>query len=328
MLNFCTLFDSNYLSRGIAMHASLSRHCKSFHLYVFAFDQKCFDVLNTLQLPNVTTIALHEFEDQELLQLKTERSNSEYCWTCTPSTILYIIHKYKADHCIYIDADLYFYSDPQVLVNEMGNKSVLITEHRFTEKYKNAIINGKYCVQFMLFKNNEEGLHVLDWWRTACNNWCYARFEDGKFGDQKYLDDWTTRFSCVHELKHLGGGVAPWNIQQYDIYTIEDRLKGLEKKSEKKFDIVFYHFHGLRFLQNDKVDLCEYQLTKDNIELIYKPYLQHLEKTKTYLLVIDNQLKSNEQYIPKDVWKTPFRKIKRKIKNCYNVYNKHQLAIN
>ena len=33
----------------------------------------------------------------------------------------------QLDHCVYIDADLCFYSNPQVLFNEWGDKSVLIT---------------------------------------------------------------------------------------------------------------------------------------------------------------------------------------------------------
>jgi len=329
MLNFCTLFDSNYLSRAIAMYESLSKHSQAFHLYIIPFDDKCLEILNKLQLPCVTVIPLKEFEDKELLAIKSTRTKGEYCWTCTPSAILFSIEKYKLDHCVYIDADLYFYSDPQALVNEVKNKSVLITEHRFTDKYKNAIINGKYCVQFMLFKNDIKGLSVLKWWRNACNQWCYARFEDGKFGDQKYLDDWTTRFDCVHELEHLGGGVAPWNIQQYEISAgnTEADLKGMEKKSKRTFNVVFYHYHGLRFLKNNKIDLCEYELSSVDLELLYKPYIKHLEGVKNSLLSLDRTLKSNEEHVPKGRWKTPYRKIKRKLAKTYNIYNEYKLKL-
>ena len=218
MYNFCTLFDSNYLSRGIAMYESLKRHCTNFHLYIITFDDKAYSILNKLALENITVVSLKEFENEKLLAVKPTRSRAEYCWTCTPSTILYIFDTYKVENCTYIDADLYFYSSPQVLFDEMDNKSVLITQHRFTPKYDRSKIAGKYCVQFMTFKNNTDGLKVLNWWVDACIEWCYDKYEDGKFGDQKYLDDWTIRFKgIVHDLKHLGGGMAPWNIDRKSV---------------------------------------------------------------------------------------------------------------
>ena len=88
-------------------------------------------------------------------------------------------------------------------------------------------------MQFVTFKNTVQGLKVLNWWRDACIEWCYARHEDGKFGDQKYLDNWTTMFEGVRELKHLGGGVAPWNLQQYDFYSKNEKLYLTEKTSGK-----------------------------------------------------------------------------------------------
>jgi len=292
-LNFCTLFDSNYMTRGLAMHQSLLKNSPSFHLYIFAFDKIAVKVLSDLNLEHVTVISLHDFEDEALLNIKPTRTTAEYCWTCTPSTILYCIKKHKLDHCTYIDADLLFYSNPQVLIDEMGDKSVLITEHRYTPAYNQFSSSGKYCVQFVCFKNDEKGLIALNWWRNACIDWCYARFEDGKFGDQKYLDDWTTRFKGVHELQHIGGGVAPWNVQQYQFRLIEDKIY-LKELHGDYVPLVFFHFHGVKFYLEDIVQLCPfYYLPSYVVENIYFPYIKLLQVFEKHIEAIDNSFNGN-----------------------------------
>jgi hypothetical protein len=198
---------------------------------------------------------------------------------------LYSIDKYNLESCIYVDADIYFYSDPQVLVDEMGDKSVLITEHRYTPSYNLSTESGIYCVQFMVFRNDEKGRLVLNWWRDRCIEWCYARHEDGKFGDQKYLDDWLTRFEGVHSLQNLGGGVAPWNLEQYHFVNENGRLNGREIASGNKFDLIFYHFHSLR-LYKYRISLItseSYGITPNNFDLIYQPYLRKLQRNLTKL---------------------------------------------
>ena len=266
MYHFCTLFDSFYLTRGVAMYQSLEKTGIDFHLYIFAFDDASFKILNQLNFKHATIISLKEFENEKLLEVKPGRTKAEYCWTCTSSTILYVIENFNVPSCTYLDADLFFYSSPSVLIEEMGDKSVLITEHRFTPKYDRSEIAGIYCVQFVTFKNNAEGLKVLNWWVNACLEWCYSRYEDGKFGDQKYLDDWTTRFEGVHVLEHLGGGLAPWNIQQYSyLKRDQNNIMMMEIKSEKKFQAIFYHFHYVRFYSNDFVDFGWFKLEKNII---------------------------------------------------------------
>ena len=257
------------------MYESLKKYSDDFYLYIFAFDDKSYELLVNLNLDFVTVISLNEFENKELLKIKQLRTAGEYCWTCTPSTIKYCIEKYSLDACTYLDADIYFFSDPAILIDEMGDKSVLITEHRYTPRYDQTAFSGKYCVQFMTFKNNENGMRVLNWWQDACIDWCYARLEDGKFGDQKYLDDWISRFDGIHELQNLGGGLAPWNIQQYNL--------GIDKH----FDLIFYHFHGYKVLENERVEMGSYILDLNDINILYKPYTKHLQKITQSLKKID-----------------------------------------
>lgn len=294
-LNFCTLFNANYLSRGVLLYHSLQRHCKNFHLYVYAFDDKTYEYLKNENYPNLTVISLKQFEDPELLRIKPTRSAGEYCWTCSSSTILYSIEAFGLDHCTYIDADMCFYSDPKILVDEMGSNSVLITEHRYTTAYDQSLESGKYCVQFVTFKNTPEGMKVLKWWRDACIDWCYGYIEDGKFGDQKYLDTWIHDFKGVHELKHLGGGLAPWNMQQYAFSKEGNRMKGKELSSGTSFEAVFFHFHGLKLFSNDMVSLTDekYKMNEAAKELFFKPYVCELMKISQEIRKKDGSFDSN-----------------------------------
>jgi hypothetical protein len=297
MLKFCTLFNTTYLSRGLAMYDSLEQYCEDFHLYIFAFDQHCFEILSKMELQYASVINLKAFENENLLAIKSGRTAQEYCWTCASSTIKYCIETFKLDHCTYLDADLLFFSNPQVLIDEMGEKSVSIIPHRYTPCYDQSDTSGIYCVQFMTFRNTIEGMEVLNWWVSACLDWCFSRVEDNKFGDQKYLDDWTERFPCVHVIQHLGAGVAPWNVQQYAFQCKSDKRVGLELSQNQKFDLVFYHYHAFSFSMKNSYMLTNkcYQLNRNQIKHIYKPYVQALSVAKQHINAL------NEDIVPHEI---------------------------
>ena len=326
MLNFCTLFDSNYLSRGLAMYESLREHCNDFHLYIFPFDDKCLEILLKLDLPSVTVVPLEKFEDEKLLAVKPSRTAVEYCWTCTPSIILYSMNKFALSNCTYIDADLYFYSDPSVLFGEFKDGSVIITKHRYTPYYDLSKLSGIYCVQFVAFKNDPKGMKVLNWWRDACLDWCYARTEEGKFGDQKYLDDWPERFEGVRDLENLGGGTAPWNVQQYNIYSRNEKILGNEKKSGNEFGLVFYHFHSVRFFTDGSVLFGSHAISRNVKRILYMPYIKSLEDAKVRVAAIDASFDPHGAG-PRN-WKIHIYNLKNAltknsefIKNFYDLYN-------
>lgn len=321
MYNFCTLFDSRYMSRGLAMYESLSVNCQTFHLFIFAFDKLSYEYLSNENLPNVTIISLENFETEALLSVKKERSPGEYCWTCTPFTILHALEHYNLENCTYLDADLYFFSNPVVLIDEMQSNSVLITEHRYTEIYNQETTSGKYCVQFMTFKSTKAGMEALRWWAEACLEWCFDRFEDGRFGDQKYLDDWTERFEEVHVLYHLGGGVAPWNVQQYAFTLTDQQVTGTELTTQQAFDLVFFHFHGFKILPDQKVDLGGYRLSEKTKKMVYQPYVKHLMQIEQSIKTKTSATGSLSitKPAPND-WRSLARKLRQKITGCYNIH--------
>jgi hypothetical protein len=306
----------------------LESKCEAFHLFIFAFDDRVYKILKGFGFSKATIISLREFEDEELLRVKPARNTAEYCWTATSSTILYVLEKFKVDSCTYVDADLFFYSSPKTIFDEMGDKSILITEHRYSPEYNKEIKSGKYCVQFITFKNDEKGLKALKWWRDRCIEWCFARFEDGKFGDQLYLDDWTTRFEGVHVLQHLGGGLASWNVQQYDFRKVNGKVIGKEKSRGKEFEAIFYHFHYVRFYKNNQVELGRRYLSKEVIDFFYKPYLKYLDELKEVIKQIDSSFDPHGAAEKPVNWKTPVLFIIRKLQKVYNIFDKNELLKN
>jgi O-antigen biosynthesis protein len=280
MRYYCTYFDKGYLVRAIALHASLQRHEQSpFTLYAVCLDELTRILVERLRLPGVVAIPLHEIEaaDEPLRKARSNRSQVEYYWTLTPTVILHLLKREQQVKVItYLDADLYFFSSPDPIFEEFAGHSVLIHEHRFHEEFKPAIKYGRFNVGLLCFRRDVRAMAVLEWWREQCNEWCYARLEDGKYGDQLYLDCWPDRFEGVRILEHTGAGVAPWNNMQYR-YSLDRHGKVMVDDRP----MVFYHFHALTFSHPRYVVLSRLASHKFKQSLIlhcYLPYIKELHK--------------------------------------------------
>ena len=215
MRHFCTYFDLNYLPRGLALYRSLQRVCPSFRLWVLCMDADSHQVLDGLGLSELQLIALEELEqaDPELLAVKPHRSRLEYYFTCSPALPLHIFRREPSlDLITYLDADLYCFSDVEPIFDELGSHSIGITGHRFPPSLVHLEEYGRFNVGWLMFRNDSAGVECLQWWHRRCLEWCYDRCEEGRFADQKYLDEWPSRFPQTKVLEHAGLNAAPWNL--------------------------------------------------------------------------------------------------------------------
>lgn len=274
MEHYVTLFDSLFLPQGLALHASLQRHAGEHRLWVLCVDELTHEVLTKLALPDISLIRLPEVETPELLAVKPGRSKGEYCWTLTPFAPRFV---FEADASVgrvtYLDADLWFMKSPAPIFREFeaSGAAVLITDHAYAPEFDQAVESGQYCVQFMTFVRGRGEL-VRKWWEERCIEWCFARAENGKFGDQKYLDDWPERFEgAVHVLARQDLALAPWNVTRFPISHA-----------------VFFHFHGLRILPGRRIDLSPgYPLPQPVLRHAYDPYVQQISAATKLLAQLD-----------------------------------------
>ncbi len=109
---FCTLFDSGYLLKGLAMIRSLAQFCPNMKIYVLCMDDQTKTILERLNMPFVNCLTLMEVESEELLKAKADRGVAEYCWTLSSCFTWFVMQSYsEIDFLTYVDADLLIYSD-------------------------------------------------------------------------------------------------------------------------------------------------------------------------------------------------------------------------
>ena len=323
LYHFCTYFDSNYLIKGLALYRSLAQHCSRFNLWVLCMDRAAYNILSLMNLPELRLISLDEFEnnDEALLAAKKNRSLIEYYFTCTPSLPLYILDNWpEVDRITYLDADLFFFAPPEQIYDELGHNSILIVEHRFSSRLRHLERFGIYNVGSLCLRRDESALRCLQWWRERCLEWCYDRVEDGRFADQKYLDDWPDRFSGVVVSRHNGVGIAPWNIANY---TISERAGDVMVDEQS---LVFFHFHGFnklnRWIYDPGTTTYQTKLSRAARNHIYKPYIRILQEVAQQVSpflngtnILAHSIRSQE--IPPTSLMAPFLRQARKARRLF-----------
>ncbi|OGC68881.1 hypothetical protein A2415_05565 [candidate division WWE3 bacterium RIFOXYC1_FULL_39_7] len=276
-----TFYDSNYLPKAVATYLSLQKYHSNFVLYAFCFDDLSYEITKKLNYPNFIPIAPKDFENEELKKSKSEKEKLyEYYWSCKPYIVLKVMNDTKADMVTYIDCDFMFFDNPEVIFQEIGNADVLIQPNNFSvdevDQFKPV---GYYCSCWESFKNTKNARQVLGWWHQKCMEWCYARFEDGKFADQKYLDQWRILFKGVRENTQIGANIAPWSIQKYDLSSKNGKV------IVNGWPLIYYHYHSFRMnLINYKYIITGdrenfYRIPKEAVSLVYSPYIKLLKQT-------------------------------------------------
>lgn len=290
MITLCTLFNTNYIDKGLTMYESIERYTQDYVLYVLCMDDRCYEILTDLNRPRFIPIKLSDFESPELLAVKEERSMGEYCWTCSSCLVDYVMRTFNPEYCAYIDSDLYFYDDVNVVVKEMQerNASVMITGHRFNwyDKKRMERRVGKYCVEFNTFKNDKNGRLLLGIWKSQCLEYCKCDGDGVHWADQKYLDNWCEDYPFCVETKNYGAGVALWNISQYKLHINDNNGPVSVVCKDKINKTFFYHFQNLNYIDECTANThtgAYWGVDFDLVRSFYLPYLDHIRHIKKLL---------------------------------------------
>lgn len=286
---FFTVFDKNYAARGLTMIESL-RRCSSdnIRVTVLALDEEAGRVSQGLA---DLVLRVEDVGDAEFVAAKTDRSYEEFCWTCAPLLSNYMVQQGNVgDIVAYLDADLYFFSDPAILLDEMGEwGNILIHPHRFSpDKAEWEKTAGTFNVGFVGFRVSDEARACTRRWREQVLTLCVKDPERGLCGDQGYLNEWPALYPGLRVMANIGGGVAPWNVNAYRIG---------QGPSADGTPVVFFHFHQLRVVNCERhgflgaIPAIGYAFAPPVIEHIYLDYLNRLKLKALELISSDIPLR-------------------------------------
>jgi hypothetical protein len=290
---YCTYFDHNYLSRGLALYQSLQRHAPGSRLWVLCLSDECYRTLAALDLKNLIPQPLADFEaaDPEVAATRSTRSAIEYYFTCSPAWMLFVLNNEPdAEWVTYLDGDLFFFDNPQAIYQELQDAAVAIIPHRYPDKIGRLRKFGTYNVGWVGARNDPDGIAVIKWWREKCIEWCHDYVDGGRFADQGYLDWFSSRSPRVKVIENIGANLAPWNIGNYRI-----DFRGNKVMINAIHPLVFFHFQGLKkglgwFIFNSH-RFYRAPFSRDVRNHIYKPYIDELlsvEKTVEPVLQVSS----------------------------------------
>ena len=276
---FGTLFDKNYLTRGLALRHSLRNSGNPFVLYVLCLDRDTYEFFEKDGSTDTVQILLDDIEKAypQLREAKGNRNWAEYIFTLSPFWPRFLLEHFEnIPYIATLDADVYFFSDPAPIFDLLQKHDILVTPHRFHEDLHHKLVYGRYNVGFQVFKRTEVAFACLNRWGSQCIAWCYDRKEKTRFADQKYLDEWQELYqSAFGEIDHIGAGIAPWNMKNMEVTRIKKELFVNGQR------VIFVHFHLLRFISFHLINpgLHEYhvQPATSLIKYLYGPYIHRVQ---------------------------------------------------
>lgn len=279
----CTVFDKDYLLKGLAMINSIQKTSpRVTKFWVLCLDDDTFRQLEKLRLEDLVLVNIDDFADKEVLALREVRAWREFCWTLAAS-FLHFVNSISPIGTIvaYVDADCYFFSDLTIITDALNsNYQILIHEHRFSpDRLKWEKSSGRFNVGVVAGIVGDQFNLCISNWRKQVIAECVLDPENGKCGDQTYLNSWPEKYTKLLIMPQKGAGVGPWNMANYVISQESKKIKIDEE------NLIFFHFSRFKIARINSffsLYICAegYGVPKNVENVIYRKYAKSLIKSR------------------------------------------------
>jgi hypothetical protein len=267
--HFCTISTHSHLYKVSALAESLANQGKEVMLHVLVVDNQNDVDLKYCKQWKLSDITRGEGVHSIIGKYKSNKDKLR--WSLKPVFLKHLINE-GVEKIIYLDNDLFFYSDYQFLFDYLQNYSFLLTPHYykidpqrdqnwFEANFRVGLFNAGFIGV------NKNAIKTLQWWADCCLYRCEKNSFRGLFDDQKYLDLVPVIEEGSYIIRHKGCNVAGWNSELCKREIIDYKVT-----IDGKFPIVFIHFN----------DTTVREITNGEDEILYSFYNDYVHTLKKY----------------------------------------------
>ena len=274
---YVTYFDQRYLAFALVTLRSIRQHDPHAEIFPLCFDKVAYDAIAGLGDNKITAIPAEEiWAFDPGLKDRERRVRQAFYSTHKAVLPIYVFHlRPDLAAVAHIDADVFFYSSPQPLFDEIGEAPIAVSPHRFAPEWKSSEQFGRFNAGFIYWRNHPEAHKCLREYRKDVFDWCEPWPQpDGRFMNQGYLTAWPQRYSGVHIVEHAGVNLSWWNVAAFtlrngSVITVDER------------PLIFYHFS---YVYRDALGIWRTLRAFGGndrlvVKQIYAPYLREIERT-------------------------------------------------
>ena len=287
-LDVILYFSNKYASRAALLGRSLRPFLNGGHVHAMVTDSIAKEVAlgeNFIVYPMEQIREKRNFLDWD------KKTFSEKLFTIGPTFILHVLQSLpEGRRVLYLNSDIFFLRDPHEIWPVPKVWDVKLFPHNYSLINKIRLKKfGELNAGAMAITKSEESLKVIANWANECASWCFDRTENGKYADQKYLEDFERWSSKVSKAKSKTLNLASW--------------VSAPKDSDFQ-NCVFYHFHGL-VSHGEYVVLPHLQylrLSKKLEKSMHRDYLENLGRLEIELGIKDSLSPRNSYNRPIKYW--------------------------
>lgn len=320
-LKYFTYFDKNFIELGITAVESFKKHNPKATGFIYCFELETEKILKEyFKNENVFIINIKSNKDIEkkYLSYLEDRTHLEALISLKPSLIRNLMCEIGNDDLLaYIDADLFFYSNLSFRLRHLDDFEILLSKHIFPFSMRESIKYGKFNAGLIVLRNSKNAMRFIVEWEKLCSEWCKLEFVDGKYADQKYLDE-LSDLPGVVQLTDPGMNNGMYYFSDYQ--SIKRMINNeFQVSFVNDYRLICFHFHGLRIYKKYIfTGFNRYKFPKNFFQIfryIYLPILVELESVarKLELMKYSKLQPSSIGLFSKLKWISRFTIVNRKI---------------